>query len=206
MIGKSIILAISAATVALAATPVESGNWVEDTPGYSEQSCAGGSIDGDTFSIPTSPNGDTSGSGCSNGHLRAERRYTDDYSTGVRQFGGDFTINSMSGTRISIKQTFNGDDGPYFIMAVEDDGRIYSVEGGTTIAEGVATVGSTVTINTVHNANIGRFSVYVNGAEAYRDDNAPGGTFYDKVGAYTTDSGTGAMSITWDNIQFWHRE
>ncbi|KAF7561106.1 hypothetical protein G7046_g3050 [Stylonectria norvegica] len=205
MIGQKLLLALSAATIALAGTPLESGTWVEDFPGYSQQACAGGSVSGNTFTIPVSPNGSTSGSGCSNGHLRAERRYTDDYTTGVHQFGGEFKINSMSGSRISIKQTFNGDAGPYFILGVENGGRLYSVEGGATLADGVATVGSTVRINTVHNANNHRFSVYVNGQEAFRDENAPSGSFYDKIGAYTTNTGTGTLSITWNDVQFWHR-
>lgn len=206
MLGKTVLLALSAATAALAGSPLESGNWVEDSPGFALHQCAGGSVDGNTYNIPEQPNGDTSGSGCSNGHLRAERRYNNDYSSGVIQFGGEFTINSMSGSRISIKQTFNGATGPYFIMAVEQGGRLYSVEGGVTISEDVATIGSTVRIHTVHNAGNHRFSVYVNGVEAYRDENAPGGSFYDKLGAYTTDSGTGDMSITWNDVQFWHRE
>ncbi|OAA69407.1 hypothetical protein LEL_10283 [Akanthomyces lecanii RCEF 1005] len=206
MLVKSLLLAISAATLALAGSPVENGNWVEDHPSFSTQQCEGGKVSGDTFSIPKSPNGSGGGAGCSNGHLRAERRYKDDYSSGTHQFGGTFRINSMSGSRISIKQTFNGDSGPYFIMAVEQDGRLYSVEGGKTIADGVATVGASVRINTVHNADLKRFSVYVNGKEMFRDDNAPGGSFYDKLGAYTTNSGSGDLSITWSDVQLWHRE
>lgn len=205
MVGKNILLALSAAALALAGSPVESGNWVEDSPGFSQQQCEGGKVSGNTFTIPKSPDGSGGGAGCSNGHLRAERRYNDDYSSGVHQFGGQFKINSMSGSRISIKQTFNGNAGPYFIMGVEQGGRLYNVEGGATIASGVATVGSTVRINTVHNANNHRFSVYVNGKEMYRDNSAPGGSFYDKIGAYTTDSGTGALSITWTDVQFWHQ-
>lgn len=206
MLAKSILLTLYASALAFAATPLESGTWVEDFPGFALHQCAGGTVSGNTYTIPKTPNGSTSGSGCSNGHLRAERRYNNDYSSGVHQFGGDFKITSMSGTRISIKQTFNGDTGPYFILGVEQGGRLYSVRnGGGTIDEGVATVGTTVRINTVHNANNHRFSVYVNGKERFRDDNAPGGSFYDKIGAYTTDSGTGGMSIQWTNVQFWHR-
>lgn len=205
MLSNTLLFNLCAATLALAGTPLESGSWVEDFPSYSQQQCAGGSVNGNTFSIPQSPNGSTSGSGCANGHLRAERRYKDDYSSGVHQFGGEFKINSMSGSRISVKQTFNGDDGPFFIMAVEQGGRLYSVEGSKTIAEGVAKVGSTVRVHTVHNANNHRFSVYINGKEMYRDENAPSGSFYDKIGAYTTDSGTGGLSITWNDVQFWHR-
>ncbi|KAK5991574.1 hypothetical protein PT974_09859 [Cladobotryum mycophilum] len=203
MIGKTILLALSAVTVAIAGTPVEGGGWKEASPGYSQQQCAGGSVSGSTFYIPKSPNGSTSGSGCSNGHLRAERRYNNDYSSGVHQFGGSFTINSMSGNRLSIKQTFNGNAGPYFIMGVEQGGRLYSVEGGATIASGVAKVGATVRVNTVHDPSAKRYTVYINGQKAFEDKNAPGGSFYDKIGAYTTNSGTGDLRITWNDVQFW---
>jgi hypothetical protein len=185
---------------------VESGTWIEDSPSADLHQCAGGKVSGELYTIPANPNGDTSGSGCSNGHLRAERRYRNDYTSGVHQFSGTFKINSMSGNRISLKQTFNGDTGPYFIMAVEQGGRLYSVRGGQTIATGVATVGASVRIHTVHNANNHRFSLYVNGKEMFRDENAPSGGFYDKIGAYTTDSGTGGLSITWSDVQFWHRQ
>ncbi|GFP59690.1 hypothetical protein TASIC1_0014011200 [Trichoderma asperellum] len=206
MLVKSVLASLSAATMALAATPLESGNWVAFTPGFQLQTCAGGSASGNTFSIPTSPNGSTSGSGCSNGHLRAENRYTDDYTSGVHQFAGTFKINSFGGNRVAIKQTFNGSTGPYFILGVQSDGTLYSVEGGAVLASGVAKVGSSITINTVHNADIHSFRVYVNGALAFRDDNAPSGSFYDKIGAYTTDSGTGPLSITWSDVGFWTRQ
>ena len=204
MLASALFAALSA-TAAYAGTPVESGNWVEDKPGYSTQQCAGGTVSGGDFKLPTSPNGSTSGSGCGNGHLRAERHYNDDYSSGTHQFGGQFKVNSMSGDRISLKQTFNGNTGPYFLMAIKSNGDLYSVQGGATIASGVAKVGATVRINTVHNADLKRFSVYVNGAEGFRDDDAPGGSFYDKLGAYTTNSGTGPIDVTWSDVQFWHR-
>lgn len=200
---QKLLLALAAATTSYAATPVEGGSWNQVSPSFNIQECAGGSVSGSTFTIPSSPNGDDSGAGCSNGHLRAERRYTNDYTSGIHQFGGSFTITDQSGDKIALKQTFNGDDGPYFIMAVKAGGTLYSVEGGATIAEGVANVGSTVVINTVHDANAGRFSVYVNGEEKFRDDAAPGGGFYDKLGAYTTNSGTGGMTVQWDDVTFW---
>ncbi|KAL7808695.1 hypothetical protein V8C26DRAFT_432239 [Trichoderma gracile] len=206
MLVKTLLATLSAASAVFAATPLESGNWVSVNPGFQTQTCEGGSVSGTTFSIPTSPNGNNSGAGCSNGHLRAERRYNNDYSSGVHQFAGTFKINSMGGSRIAIKQTFNGDTGPYFILAVDTGGRLYSVEGGATLVTGVANVGSSVTINTVHNADIHSYRVYVNGKLAFRDDNAPGGSFYDKFGAYTTDSGTGPMSITWSDVAFWTRQ
>ncbi|KAH8807746.1 hypothetical protein F5884DRAFT_346157 [Xylogone sp. PMI_703] len=203
MIAQNILLTLATATLALAGSPVGSGTWTLVNPGFNLQQCAGGSISGNTFTLPTSPNGSTSGSGCSNGHLRAERRYTNDYSSGVHQFGGEFTITSRTGDRIALKQTFNGNTGPYFIMGIKSNGDIYSVEGGATIASGVANIGATVRINTVHDANSHTYSVYVNGKKSFTDNNAPGGSFYDKLGAYTTDSGTGAITVQWNDVQFW---
>lgn len=203
MIARNILLALATATFAVAVSPVGSGSWTSVDPDFDTQECAGGKVSGNTFTLPKSPNGSTSGSGCSNGHLRAERRYTNNYSSGVHQFGGEFKITSLSGDRIALKQTFNGDDGPYFIMGIKNTGDIYDIEGGATIATGVAKVGSTVTINTIHDADNQKYSVYVNGKESYTDDNAPGGSFYDKCGAYTSDSGSGAITVTWNDVAFW---
>lgn len=201
---KSILVVLAVATSALAAHTVGTGPWTSVTASttFDVQECAGGVVDGDTFSLPTSPDGSTSGSGCSNGHLRAERRYLNDYTSGVHQFGGNFQITSLTGTNIALKQTFNGDTGPYFIMGVKSNGDLYDVEGGGIIASGVATVGATVTINTIHDADNQLYYVYVNGEETF-SITAPGGSFYDKCGAYTSDSGTGAITVVWSDISFW---
>lgn len=199
---KRIIVVLCTATFAFAASPVGTGPWVSVTPSFSAQECAGGIVHGDIFKLPTSSNGSTSGSGCSNGHLRAERRYENDYDSGVHQFGGLFQITSMTGNKISLKQTFNGDDGPYFIMGVKSNGDLYSVEGGDIIASGVAAVGATVKINTVHDTDNQNYEVYVNGQRTF-STNAPDGSFYDKCGAYTTDSGEGAITVTWSDVSFW---
>jgi hypothetical protein len=196
-----------AAPSASAATPVETGNWTTDSPDFDVQQCAGGRVEGLTFTLPAGQTFDA----CGNSAPRAERRYRDyagggrNYSDGVRQFAGTFTINSMGGTRISLKQTFNGDAGPYFLLAVDRTGRLYSVRGGTTIATDVAKVGTPVRINTVHDVAAHRFRVYVDGNLAYTDNNAPGGEFYDKFGAYQTSSGSGDIGVTWSDIHFWHR-
>lgn len=92
MLSKYVFAALAASASVFANSPLEGGNWVEDHPGSSDQTCAGGSINGNTFYIPKSPNGSTSGSGCSNGHLRAERRFSD-YNSGVHQFAGMFELN-----------------------------------------------------------------------------------------------------------------
>ncbi|KZZ98289.1 hypothetical protein AAL_02807 [Moelleriella libera RCEF 2490] len=198
-------------TCRAANTPVQPGPWKPISPSFSAQTCAGGSItNNNIFHLPASPNGDTSGPGCANGHLRAERRYHDDYpssgtGTGKHQFAGSFTITSFSGDRIAIKQTFHGSQGPFFLLAVRRDGTLYSVEGGAVIAPaGVAGVGRRVTVNTVHDLAARRYSVYVNGQERFRQDDAPaGGSFYDKIGSYVTSSGTGGMTIRWDDVAFW---
>lgn len=189
------------------ADPVGPGPWTGDSPSYDVQTCAGGQVDGLTFGLP----GTSAFDACGNGKPRAELRYKDyagdgrNYSTGVRQFEGTFTINSMGGNRISLKQTFNGDDGPYFLLGVENTGRLYDVEGGATISDGVAQVGTPVQVNTVHDTSAHTFQVYIDGSLAYEDDNAPGGEFYDKVGAYETSSGSGEINVTWSGIQFWYQ-
>ncbi|XWX00588.1 hypothetical protein V2A60_008609 [Cordyceps javanica] len=201
MLSKLIVLALSA-TSALAVSPVGGGSWKSASPGFKVQTCEGGRVSGDQFSIPGRPDGSGGGAGCSNGHTRAERRYTNDYSAGRHQFGGQVRINSFGGDRVSLKQTFNGDSGPYFILGVKKNGDLYSVEGGKTIASGVARVGSTVTINTVHDAGSKKYQVYVNG-ELKFTESSPGGSFYDKIGTYTTDSGAGPIDVTWSNVAFW---
>lgn len=203
MLTKILLAAALSATTAVAVDPVGDGNWQPVTYQFNVQLCAGGQNDGDEFILPQDPDGSTDGSGCSNGHLRAEHRYLNDYTSGVKQFGGQFTINSFGGDKVAIKQTFNEDDGPYYILAVKANGDLYNVEGGQTIATGVATVGSTVTVNTVHDADNSIYNVYINGQLVYTDNAAPSGTFYDKYGTYTTNSGTGPIDATWTDVSFW---
>ena len=199
-------LASSAAAAAAAAGPIGDGPWTSVTPSISIQECAGGTVSGETYALPADPNGSTEGSGCSNGHLRAESRVKNDYSSGAHQFGGTFTVASFGGDRVSLKQTFNGNDGgPWFMLAVDDSGRLYNVEGGDTIADaGVAVVGASVRVNTVHDVEAGQLDVYVDGEHRYTVA-SPGGSFYDKFGAYTTNSGSGPIEVTWTDVAFWTR-
>jgi hypothetical protein len=136
----------------------------------------------------------------SSGDQRAERRYAT-YSSGTRQFEGTFRITSMGGSRISLKQTF-GPSGPYFLLAAEKGGRLYSVDGGTTIASG-ATVGTPVRVNTVHVVG-SKLRVYVNGSLKYTTSSGSGG-YYDKFGAYRTSSGKGPITVQWSDVHFWHK-
>jgi hypothetical protein len=130
---------------------VEPGGWISSTPSYNLQQVGCGTASGLTFKLTCSS---------SSGEQRAERRYVD--YTGSHQFEGSFKINSMGGSRVSVKQTFDDSaPGPYFLLAVEQGGRMYSVEGGATIATG-ATVGTTVKVDTV-NVPGSTHRTYING-------------------------------------------
>jgi hypothetical protein len=167
---------------------VESGSWKTWSPGYNVQQVGCGSASGSTFKLTCSS---------SSGEQRAERRY-DTYSGGTHQFEGSFKINSMGGSRISLKQTFG--NGPFFLLAVESGGRMYSVEGGATISGG-ATIGTSVRVNTVNQVGSSH-RTYINGS-LKNTMSSPGGSYYDKLGAYRTASGQGPISVTWSNIKFW---
>jgi hypothetical protein len=199
---KNVLLLFSTTTLVFAGSPLGSGTWTSVSPSFDVQECAGGVVSDNTFTLPTTPDGSTSGSGCSNGHLRAERRFLNDYTSGLHQFGGQFQITSLTGNKIALKQTFNGDTGPYFIMGVTSAGDLYDVEGSGTIASGVAMVGAAVQINTIHDADNQTYTVYVSGEDSFNIA-APGGSFYDKCGAYTSDSGTGAITVVWSDVEFW---
>jgi hypothetical protein len=170
---------------------VEPGGWTSINPGFSVQQRGCGKVSGMTFQLTCS-----SGSGDN----RAERRY-DTYTGGTQQFEGTFRITSMGGSRISLKQTFKT-SGPFFMLAVEKGGRLYAVHGGATIASG-ATVGTAVRVNTVH--VVGKsHRTYINGS-LKRSEGSPGGSFYNKFGAYRTASGKGPATVEWSNVHFWRK-
>jgi hypothetical protein len=177
-----------------ASAQVEPGGWTSYSPGYNVQLKGCGQANGLTFTLTCSS---------TSGEQRAERRY-DTYTGGSRQFEGSFKITSMGGTRISLKQTFRESPsaGPYFIMAAERGGRLYSVEGGATIASG-ATVGTSVRVNTVNQVG-NTHRTYINGS-LKNTVSAPSGSYYDKFGAYRTNSGNGPITVTWSGIQFWRK-
>jgi hypothetical protein len=183
--------ALTLASALPATAEVEPGGWTSYSPGFKlpERGC--GQIDDLRFRLTCST---------SSGDQRAERRY-DTYSSGSRQFEGYFRITSMSGSRISLKQTFKT-TGPYFMLAVERGGRLYAVHGGTTIATG-ATVGTRVRLNTVHVVG-DEIRVYINGSRKYTAD-SESGSFYDKFGAYRTSSGQGPVTVEWSDIRFWRK-
>ncbi|HEX6353504.1 hypothetical protein [Actinophytocola sp.] len=183
-------VALMLASALPAAAQVESGTWTSYAPTFSVQERGCGDVNNLTFTLTCST---------SSGDQRAERRYAT-YSSGTRQFQGFFRITSQTGTRISLKQTFHG--GAYFMLAVERGGRLYAVHGGDTIATG-ATVGTTVRVNTVHVVG-GEHRTYINGSRKHTVD-SEGGDFYDKFGAYRTNSGAGPITVVWSDIRFWRK-
>ena len=176
-----------------AAAEVEPGGWQSVSPTFTEQERGCGQIDGLTFRLTfTTASGDQ----------RAERRYAT-YTGGTRQFEGYFRITGLNGTRISLKQTFHASaSGPYFMLAVERGGRLYAVHGGTTLSN-AGTVGATVRVNTVHQVG-SQHRTYINGSLKHTYA-SPGGSFYDKFGAYRTNSGNGTATVEWSNIRFWRK-
>jgi hypothetical protein len=182
-------------TAQSARAQVGGGTWTEIFPTFSVQQRGCGVANNLTFSLTCS---DTTNDN------RAERRYATYGGSITRQFEGSFKITSLSGTRISLKQTFKDDPGagPDFMMAVEHDGRLYAVHGGDTIAaSGTATVGTTVRVNTIQRVGTDH-RCYINGSLKFTVASASG-NYYDKFGFYRTSSGAGPGSVTWSGIHFW---
>jgi hypothetical protein len=184
--------ALTLASALPATAEVEPGGWTSYSPSFNVQERGCGDVNNLTFTLTCSN---------SSGDQRAERRYPT-YSSGVRQFEGYFRITSQNGSRISLKQTFNEDDGAYFMLAVERGGRLYAVHGGVTVATG-ATPGTTVRVNTVHDVG-NEHRTYINGSRKHTVDSEDG-DFYDKFGAYRTGSGAGPISVVWSDIRFWRK-
>src|SRR5215471_21582571 len=170
---------------------VEPGGWKPANPSFDTQQAGCGKVNDLTFQLTCATK---------RGQQRAERRYAT-YNGGSHQFQGTFRITSIGGSRISLKQTFKT-SGPFFLLGVERGGRLYAVNNGRTIADaGTAMVGVNVQINTVHVVG-NQLRVYVNGSLRFTMS-SPGGSFYDKFGAYRTGSGSGPITVVWSNISFW---
>lgn len=193
-LASALILGLTlAAAPAVSAAPAGPAiTWTQYSPSYTVQQEGCGSVSGSTFTLSCSNSGQE--------YDRAERRYAD-YSSGSHRFNGTFKITSMGGSRISLKQTFNDNVGPYFLLAVESGGRLYSVEGGATVSSG-ATVGTSVNVETIQTVG-SQEQVYINGSLKYTTS-SPSGSFYDKIGAYRTSSGSGPITVQWSNLAFYH--
>ena len=74
---------------------------------------------------------------------------------------------------------------------------------GTEIDDGVANV---VIAQLIHleSASEQEIGLYINGSLKLTMK-SPGGSFYDKIGAYKTGSGTGPITVEWSNVSFWQK-
>jgi hypothetical protein len=183
--------ALMCALSATAQAQIGSG-WTSYSPSYSVQQRGCGTASGLTFKLSCS---DTSGD------QRAERRYAS-YSSGQHQFEGYVKITSFSGDRVSLKQTFQENNGAFFMLGAKHDGSLYNVNGGATLATG--SVGTTFRVNTVHDVGAGSLKIYINGSQKA---SMSGGSspWYDKIGTYRTGSGKGPITATWSNLRFWKK-
>jgi hypothetical protein len=181
------VLALAAGLSLTARAQIGTG-WTSTSVSFSTQASSGCSVSGDTFKID-------SGSG------RAERRYATNTNT-QRQFQGNVTVNSLSGDRVSVKQTFDQDNGAFQMLAVKKPGSLYEVSGGATLAS--YTIGTQVRVNTIITRSSGSVAVYIAGSQK---ETKSGGSqnLYDKCGAYATSSGQGPATVTWSSVQFWKK-
>jgi hypothetical protein len=164
--------------------------WSSVSESFKVQTSGSGSVSGNTFKITKTTSGTKD---------RAEREYSA-WSSDKHQFQGDCTINSFGGNGICVKQTFQENDGPWNMVAVQHSGNIYDVESGKSL--GSFKVGTSFRINTILDCGKGTVEVYVNGSlkETLSGGKNP---IYDKCGTYRIDSGTAPITATWDNVKFW---
>jgi hypothetical protein len=124
---------------------------------------------------------------------RAERRYAN-MTSAQSQFQGTVTVNSLTGDRINLKQTFQDNIGPWNMIAVKKPGALYEVSTGNTLAS--YTIGTAVRINTITNTGAHTTQVYINGSLVETKTGGKG-SLYDKFGTYRTHSGKGPITATW---------
>ena len=188
LVGGLCLMAVSAHA------QVGGGTWKTQSPSFNVQERGCGDVSDLTFKLTCSSAVDN----------RAERRYAT-HGSGTWQFEGSFRITSMSGTRLSLKQTFKDDPGagPYWMLGVENGGRLYLIRGSHKTLGGEGKVGATVRVNTIHTVG-SRHEVYINGSKR-DEESSPSGNFYDKLGLYRSGSGKGPGTVVWSGIKFWKR-
>ena len=165
--------------------------WTPYSPSFTLQLEGCGAASGLNFKLTCS---------ATSGFQRAERRYVN-ITASQSQFQGTVTVTSLIGDRISLKQTFQDNIGPWNLIAVKKPGTLYEVEGGATLAS--YTIGTAVRINTITNTVNHTTQVYINGS--LRETKTGGHNLYDKFGTYRTSSGKGPVAATWSNVQFWKK-
>lgn len=133
---------------------------------------------------------------------RAEQRVLDDYSSGSHQFQGDVKVTSLDGDVINLKQTFQANDGAWFLATVDaaSGGTLRDHSNGAILATGI--IGKTIRLNTIHDMSANKFYVFVDGilVETRSGGVAP---FYDKYGTYRAASGQGPVTAQWSKVHYW---
>jgi hypothetical protein len=161
--------------------------WSSTSYSYNIQTSSGCSVSGNTFKVD-------GGSG------RAERRYAN-ITSAEAQMQGTVVVNSLGGDRVSLSQIHETNRAPS-LCAIKKPGTLYEVQGGATV--GSLAIGASARINMTLRDSDGRCQTYLNGSlRTTRTDG--GGTYYFKVGAYPTASGTGPATVTWTGVQFWRK-
>ena len=167
--------------------------WTATSPSFNLQQKGCGTMSNLTFRLSC---------GSSSGEQRAERRYATAL-VGNAPVPGLVPDHEHPAAAGSAEHPSRHEIGAYFMLAVERGGRLYVVHGGKTLATG-ATVGTSVRVNTIHQVG-NNHRVYINGSLRRDTVESPGGTFYDKLGAYRTNSGQGPITVEWSGIRFWRR-
>ncbi|MGA3006587.1 MAG: hypothetical protein ABSE59_01730 [Opitutaceae bacterium] len=174
--------------------------WSATTESYSIQTSAGctvtpNSSGGGTFSVPS-------------GRGRAEFRFKNLSKSKTEQFEGFFTVNRFPSTsrQVSVKQ-LHGLDNPWSIVEVTPASggglELVEFESNSTVLLKTVLIGTIYQMNTIYNPMTKTYDVYVNGTWVEEMATHSSDTFYNKIGAYTTDSGNGPAMVTWTNIAFW---
>jgi hypothetical protein len=182
------LLVVGAAQVAQA--QVGTG-WISTSLSKTTDIDGCGSISGSTHKLTCS--GGT-------GWQRAEYKLGSSTS-GHRQFEGYLNVVSLSGDKISVKQTFKAPSSAFFMLAVRSGGGLYD-HGNTGAGTFMSSViGKTVRVNTTIGG--GSHKLYLNGS--LKNTRSASGSFFDKYGAYKTASGTGPVTVQWTNIRSWRK-
>jgi hypothetical protein len=190
-----VCLRVSCALFVLAAAPAAQAQvgtgWISTSLSKTTDIDGCGSISGSTHRLTCS--GGT-------GYQRAEYKLGSSTS-GHRQFQGYVRVNSLSGDKISLKQTFKAPSSAFFMLAVRSGGGLYDHgnTGAGTFMSGV--IGKTVRVNTTIGG--GSHKLYLNGS--LKNTRSGSGSFFDKYGVYKTVSGSGPVSADWTGIRSWRK-
>ena len=185
---QSLAISALACSLSLTAHAQVGSGWSSTSYSFNIQTSSGCSVSGNTFKVGSSSSG------------RAERRYAN-ISSAQAQMQGTVTVNSLGGDRVSLAQIHELGSATS-LVAIKKPGTLYEVEGGATV--GSMTIGSPARINMTLVDSSGKCQTYLNGS-LKTTVSGGSGTYYFKVGAYVTASGTGPATVTWSGVQFWKK-